>query len=112
VHQIERQIAANKVDMSKTAWRTALAKPAVVTLKANKSYSAHMKTNKGRVVIKLMPDVAPMHVTSFMYLTQLDFDDGLKFHRVIQGIMAQGGCPLGTGTGGPVYQFEGEYSPT
>ena len=109
MQQIEKQIAANKVDKSKAGWRTALAKPAVITFEADKSYYAHMKTNKGMVVIKLMPDVAPMHVTSFMYLTKLGFYDGLKFHRVITGFMAQGGCPLGTGSGGPGYQFEGEY---
>jgi len=112
MQQIEKQIATNKVDKSKAAWRTTLAKPAAVTFEADKSYFVHMKTSKGMVVIKLMPDVAPMHVTSFMYLTQLGFYDGLKFHRVIQGFMAQGGCPLGTGTGGPGYQFEGEYKPT
>jgi cyclophilin family peptidyl-prolyl cis-trans isomerase len=57
-----------------------------------------------------MPDIAPMHVTSFMYLTQLGFYDGISFHRVISNFMAQGGCPLGTGTGSPGYQFEGEYN--
>ena len=46
-----------------------------------------------------------------MFLTRLGFYDGLSFHRVITGFMAQGGCPLGTGTGGPGYQYEGEYSP-
>ena len=111
MQQIEKQIAANKVDKSKAAWRTTLTKPAVITFEADKSYYAHMKTNKGMVVIKFMPDVAPMHVTSFMYLTQLGYYDGLKFHRVIPGFMAQGGCPLGTGTGGPGYQFAGEFKP-
>jgi cyclophilin family peptidyl-prolyl cis-trans isomerase len=58
-----------------------------------------------------MPEVAPMHVTSFIYLTRLGFYDGLAFHRVIPGFMAQGGCPLGTGTGGPGYKFAGEFKP-
>jgi len=111
MQQIEKQIATNKVDKSKTNWRTTLTKPAVITFEAEKSYYVHMKTNKGMVVIKLMPDVAPMHVTSFMYLTQMGYFDGLKFHRVIKGFMAQGGCPLGTGTGGPGYQFASEFKP-
>lgn len=53
-----------------------------------------------------------MHVTSFMYLARLGFYDGLSFHRVITGFMAQGGCPLGSGTGGPGYKYEGEFAPT
>lgn len=57
-----------------------------------------------------MPDIAPMHVTSTIFLTRKGFYDGLSFHRVIPGFMAQGGCPLGTGSGGPGYQYEGEFS--
>ena len=57
-----------------------------------------------------MPDIAPMHVTSTIFLTRKGFYDGLSFHRVIPGFMAQGGCPLGTGTGGPGYQYEGEFT--
>ena len=47
---------------------------------------------------------------SFAYLTKLGYYDGLSFHRVITGFMAQGGCPMGTGTGGPGYEFGGEFS--
>jgi cyclophilin family peptidyl-prolyl cis-trans isomerase len=71
-----------------------------------------MNTNKGAVKIELLPDVAPMHVTNFIYLTRIGFYDGLSFHRVITNFMAQGGCPLGTGTGGPGYKFDGEFSGT
>ena len=70
-----------------------------------------METNKGAVTIELLPDVAPMHATSFIYLARIGFYDGLAFHRVITGFMAQGGCPLGTGTGGPGYTYAGEFSP-
>jgi cyclophilin family peptidyl-prolyl cis-trans isomerase len=59
--------------------------------------------------VKLLPSVAPMHASSTVYLSRLGFYDGLKFHRVIDGFMAQGGCPLGTGTGGPGYKYDGEF---
>ena len=70
-----------------------------------------MVTNQGAILIKFMPDVAPMHVTSFIYLTKLGFYDGLPFHRVITGFMAQGGDPLGNGSGGPGYEFDSEFKP-
>ena len=59
--------------------------------------------------MRLRPDVAPMHASSTVYLTALGFYDGLSFHRVIEGFMAQGGCPEGTGTRGPGYQYDGEF---
>jgi cyclophilin family peptidyl-prolyl cis-trans isomerase len=62
-------------------------------------------------VIQFLPETAPMHVTSFIYLTKLGFYDGLSFHRVIPGFMAQGGDPIGNGTGGPGYNFNGEFAP-
>ena len=111
VQQIDAQITKAAVDTTKSGWRTTLALPAVATFTPGKTYVATMITNKGPVEIRLMPEVAPMHVTSFIYLTRLGFYDGLAFHRVIPGFMAQGGCPLGTGTGGPGYKFSGEFSP-
>jgi peptidyl-prolyl cis-trans isomerase B (cyclophilin B) len=108
---IEEQIAAAKVDKSRPDWRTKLTKPKPATFDPARTYRARMRTNKGTIVIRLLPDVAPMHVTSFAYLAKLGFYDGLPFHRVIPSFMAQGGCPLGTGTGGPGYKFDGEFSP-
>ena len=108
---IDDMIAKAKVDKSNSDWRLTLTKPEVATFDANKTYLAHMTTNKGPITIKFMPKVAPMHVTSFIYLSRLGYYDGLLFHRVIPGFMAQGGCPLGTGTGGPGYKFAGEFDP-
>lgn len=59
-----------------------------------------METTKGRVVIKLRPDLAPAHVERLKTLARQGFYDGIVFHRVIDGFMAQVGCPHGTGTGG------------
>jgi cyclophilin family peptidyl-prolyl cis-trans isomerase len=60
-----------------------------------------LKTSKGDVVIELFEDEAPNTVANFIHLVEKKYYDGLKFHRVIDGFMAQGGCPKGTGTGGP-----------
>lgn len=106
---IDAQVA--KVDKSKPNWKTTLPKPEMMTFDDTKTYWAHMNTNKGPITIKFLPKVAPMHVTNFIYLSRLGFYDGLKFHRVITNFMAQGGDPLGNGTGGPGYQFAGEFDP-
>jgi peptidyl-prolyl cis-trans isomerase B (cyclophilin B) len=66
----------------------------------------------GDVVIKLRPDLAPGHVQRITELAGKGFYDGVVFHRVIPGFMAQGGDPTGTGTGGPGYQFGDEFHPT
>jgi cyclophilin family peptidyl-prolyl cis-trans isomerase len=108
---IEKQVSAAHVNTSDPRWRTTLRAPQPVTFDPARRYVCHMETSKGAIKIRLMPDVAPMHVTSFCYLAKLGFYDGLKFHRVITGFMAQGGCPLGTGSGGPGYQFAGEFKP-
>ena len=70
-------------------------------------------TNKGTtgdVVIKLRPDLAPKHVEQITTLAKDGFYDGLTFHRVIEGFMAQGGCPKGTGTGGAKNHVDAEFS--
>jgi cyclophilin family peptidyl-prolyl cis-trans isomerase len=109
IKQIDEMIAKAAVNKENAQWRTKLTKPEPVAFDADRSYYANMNTNKGLVRIKLLPDVAPMHVTSFIYLSRMGFYDGLSFHRVIPGFMAQGGCPLGTGTGGPGYKYGGEF---
>lgn len=70
---------------------------------------AIIKTNKGEIRIDLFPDKTPNTVANFVNLAQRNFYNGLKFHRVIADFMVQGGCPLGTGTGGPGYKFRDEF---
>lgn len=112
MQQLDAQIAKAKPDKSKAGWRTTLSMPDTLAFDPALTYYARMVTNKGTILIKFMPQTAPVHVTSFAYLAKLGYYDGLIFHRVIPGFMAQGGCPLGTGTGGPGYQFAGEHSPS
>jgi cyclophilin family peptidyl-prolyl cis-trans isomerase len=112
VQQIDQFITGAKIDKSNPAWKTMLPKPPQATFDKSHKYFARLVTNKGALLIQFMPRVAPMHVSSFLYLARLGFFDGTSFHRVIKGFMAQGGCPLGTGTGGPGYQMNGEFSPT
>jgi len=112
MQQIDQFIATSKIDTKSPGWKTSLPKPPVATFEKAHTYFARMVTNKGTVLIKFLPGVAPMHVTNFLYLTRLGFYDGIAFHRVISGFMAQGGCPLGTGSGNPGYGFNGEFSPS
>lgn len=67
-----------------------------------------IKTNKGDIHLNLFADKAPVTVANFVNLANRGYYDGLSFHRVIPDFMVQGGCPQGTGTGGPGYNFEDE----
>ncbi len=66
--------------------------------------------NGGTIKLELYPEYAPITVKNFIELAQKGFYNGLIFHRVIKGFMIQGGCPYGTGTGGPGYQIKGEFA--
>lgn len=70
--------------------------------------SAVIHTNKGDIKLRLFADQAPVTVANFVNLANRGFYDGLTFHRVIPDFMIQGGCPQGSGTGGPGYRFEDE----
>jgi cyclophilin family peptidyl-prolyl cis-trans isomerase len=72
------------------------------------SYTAEMVTNYGTLVIALDPISAPKTVNNFVCLGRHHYYDGLTFHRVIKGFVLQGGCPEGSGRGGPGYRFEDE----
>jgi peptidyl-prolyl cis-trans isomerase B (cyclophilin B) len=69
-----------------------------------------MHTNHGQIEVELFDADAPKTVENFVKLSKDGFYDGLVFHRVIKDFMIQGGCPEGTGTGGPGYQFEDEFN--
>lgn len=75
------------------------------------SLVAVMNTNKGDIRLDLYADKTPMTVANFVNLAQRGYYDGLAFHRVIPDFMVQGGCPQGTGTGGPGYKFGDEFVP-
>lgn len=70
--------------------------------------TATFDTNRGPIRLRLQADKAPVTVANFVNLAKRGFYDGLKFHRVIADFMVQGGCPQGSGTGGPGYRFEDE----
>ncbi len=69
-----------------------------------------LETTKGEIVIELRPDLAPKHVDQIKRLSREGFYDGIVFHRVIDGFMAQTGCPQGTGTGGSGTNLPAEFS--
>lgn len=74
--------------------------------------TAIFETDKGTIRLKLFPDQTPVTVGNFVNLAGRGYYDGLNFHRVLADFMIQGGCPQGSGTGGPGYRFEDECSPT
>ena len=84
--------------------------PPEMGIDSEKQYFVTMETSKGSIKLQLAAGKAPKTVNNFVFLARDGFYDGIAFHRIIPDFMAQGGCPLGTGTGGPGYQFEDEFS--
>ena len=110
VAAIDKFIVEQKI-VKQGDWKEHLPRPPKVSFDPKQTIYWKLSTNVGEIKIKLMPDVAPMHVSSTVYLTKLGFYDGVIFHRVIPKFMAQGGDPTGTGMGGPGYQYAGEFDP-
>ena len=103
--------AGVNIDKPNPDWKSNLQQPELMSFKPGQEIIWKLETNVGDMKFKLLPDIAPMHVTSTIYLTNLGFYDDVIFHRVISGFMAQGGDPLGIGQGGPGYLYDGEFSP-
>jgi cyclophilin family peptidyl-prolyl cis-trans isomerase len=87
-----------------------MAKAALADAPADPENTIYLDLTYGRVVIQLLPDVAPKHVARIKELTRKGFYNGLKFHRVIEGFMAQTGDPTGTGRGGSGQNINAEFS--
>jgi len=75
---------------------------------ASKIYRTTVTTDRGTIVMDLDPQLAPSTVNNFVGLARQGYYDGLTFHRVVPGFVVQGGCPNGSGTGGPGYKFGDE----
>lgn len=84
--------------------------PPPMTIDPEKKYTATIETDKGNIVLSLYAKDVPKTVNNFMFLARDGYYDGVTFHRVIAGFMAQAGDPTGTGCGGPGYTFEDEFS--
>jgi peptidyl-prolyl cis-trans isomerase B (cyclophilin B) len=79
---------------------------------AKNTYTVELDTTKGPIRLTLDDKVAPGHVKNFVALAQVGFYNSVTFHRIIKGFMIQGGCPQGTGTGGPGYTIKAEFNRT
>jgi peptidyl-prolyl cis-trans isomerase B (cyclophilin B) len=79
---------------------------------AKNSYQLELCTTLGKIRLELLPDVAPGHCKNLLALASIGYYNGLTFHRVIKGFMIQGGCPEGSGTGGPGYTIKAEFNAT
>jgi len=85
-----------------------MAKPPEKEIDDNAIYRATITTDRGPIVMDLDPQLAPNTVNNFVALARQGYYDGLTFHRVVPEFVIQGGCPEGTGTGGPGYKFADE----
>jgi peptidyl-prolyl cis-trans isomerase B (cyclophilin B) len=79
---------------------------------AKNKYQIVFDTSLGKITLDMLSDVAPGHAKNMLALAKIDYYDSLTFHRVISGFMIQGGCPEGTGTGGPGYTIKAEFNAT
>jgi cyclophilin family peptidyl-prolyl cis-trans isomerase len=78
----------------------------------NKKYQIELDTTHGKILLDMYADVAPGHCGNMLGLAKIGYYDGLTFHRIIKGFMIQGGCPEGSGSGGPGYTINAEFNQT
>ncbi len=109
IQALDKFIKKQSVSTKKRGWRQTLSAPPQQKFEANKDYLWHVETSEGPRTIRYLLDSTPMHCSAGIYLARLGYYDGLNFHRIIPGFMAQGGCPTGTGTGGPGFFMDGEF---
>jgi peptidyl-prolyl cis-trans isomerase B (cyclophilin B) len=102
-------IASRPVDTASPGWKLGIPRPTPIRFPPGRRYYWMLFTNQGRMKIELLHQSAPRHVGATIYLTRLGFYDGVGFHRIIPGFMAQGGDPTGTGKGGPGFKYAGEF---
>lgn len=109
IERIDAFIAEHPVDKSDPAWKTRVPRPPFVQFDPTKKYFWYLVTDAGMIKAEFKPEWSPNHVSTAIYLTRIGFYDGLTFHRVVPGFMAQGGDPLGNGRGGPGFRIAGEF---
>ena len=103
-------VAASRTPTARPAARKTYTALPPMTIDKSKKYTATINTDKGDIKLELFPDVAPQTVNSFVTLARDGFYDGLKFHRVVDDFVIQGGDPLGDGRGGPGYNLPDEFN--
>src|SRR3712207_9397260 len=101
-------VLAKRTEEAQVAHRT-YGGPPEMTLDPNADFYANVVTERGTIRIRLFAEEAPETVNNFVFLAREGYFDGTTFHRVIEGFMAQGGDPTGTGTGGPGYSTPGRF---
>ena len=103
---------AENVDRDNPSWRFTLKRPPRLSFNESANYMLSMETNRGPVKIRLLPDLAPMHVSNAIYLARLGYYDGNSSHRAMKGFMVQAGSSNGRGGGSPGYGLKLEAGPT
>ena len=109
IEQMDRFIAYRPIDKQNPDWKLDIPRPPSVRFPRDLKLYWVLDTSAGVLKIELKPEYAPRHVSTAIYLSRIGFYDDTLFHRIVPKFMAQGGDPLGTGTGGPGFSYSGEF---